>query len=195
MSHTQPPAGDPFRAPSGPAPASAPAQSAAAPTPYAGPHPAWTGGPVPSPGPGPSPAQPPAKPGPSWVAWLALALSALAFVVATTVGILYAVHSVGPDRPSSASGEEFFYDAGLPAWGSVDLTPTGAVTDRALTDAVDVAYGDSDDGIAMQDLLCEALPAPRKDTVTTCSATVDDLESTIVVFFTDDRGTFLATLY
>lgn len=156
----------------------------------ASPRPSYAVQPPPAPGAPLSAASPMRRP--SWVAWAALGLSALSFLVATSVGILHTVDRFGP----SASSEEWVWDAGLPAWGEVELTPTGATTDRALTDAVtDALVEVLEDGVRVENVLCEALPGPKKDTVATCSALVDEYDSTIVVFFTDDRGRFLATLY
>ncbi|WP_106298957.1 hypothetical protein [Knoellia remsis] len=122
---------------------------------------------------------------------MALGVSALSFLIALSVGVLFAA-----DRVGSGGDEVWGYDAGLPAWGEVELTPTGAVTDRTFTDSVETAVVDVlEDGTPVEDLLCEALPAPRKDTVTSCGAVIDGFDTTIVVLFLDDNGGFMATLY
>ncbi|MEO7268623.1 MAG: hypothetical protein ABIW49_05395 [Knoellia sp.] len=167
-------AGDPFRMPSA-SPAYAVPSAPAAGSP-------WSGPPQESPGPG--------RARPSWVAWTALGLSALSFLITMSIGIVYAADRLG------GSSEEFYYDAGMPSWGAVDLTPTGAATDIALTDSVtDALVEGLEDGVPVEDVFCEALPGPKKDTVATCSALVDELDSTVVLFFLDDDGGYLATLY
>lgn len=158
---------------------------------------------------GPYAVQPPPVPGaptpvasrgsrPSWVAWTALGLSAVSFLVATSIGILYAADALSDG--GAAAEEGLYYDAGLPAWGVVELSPTGQATERALTDSVEEALVsgiEAFDGTAedLGDVFCEALAAPRKNSVGTCSAIVQDTESTVVLVFTDDEGSFLATMY
>ncbi|MFC7490241.1 MULTISPECIES: hypothetical protein [unclassified Knoellia] len=136
---------------------------------------------------------------PAWVAWTALALSALSFVIATSIGILYAVDRFSESVPSpapSSSDEELLYDAGFPAWGTVDIAPSGAVTEIALNNAVTDALTEAlDDESTVNDVFCDALLAPKKDLVTTCSVSVDEYDSTVVLFFVDTEGDFLATLY
>ena len=182
MSFTSPQPGDPRPVPAVPASPAAP---------HAAPHPGYAGPPqLAAPG-GP-------RSRPSWVAWTALGLSALSFVVASSVGILYAVNSFAGESQSGNGG--LFYDAGLPSWGSVDLTPSGQATERALTDSVEEALknGIQDfDGSAedVTDTFCEAVSAPKKDSVATCSAMVQDTDATVVLFFTDNEGSYLATLY
>jgi hypothetical protein len=174
MTVIPPSAGDQYRVPSAP-------PAYAVPSPSADGSP-WSG-----------PPQEPSGPGrarPSWVAWTALGLSALSFLIAMSIGIIYAAERLG------GSSEEFYYDAGMPSWGSVDLTPSGAATDIALTDSVtDALVEGLEDGVPVEDVYCEALPGPKKDTVATCSALVDELDSTVVLFFLDDEGGYLATLY
>ncbi|GAA4118096.1 hypothetical protein GCM10022415_16600 [Knoellia locipacati] len=136
---------------------------------------------------------------PSWVAWTALALSAAAFVVATGVGIVYAANTLS-DGSADGSGEGLFYDAGMPVWGTVELAPSGAATERILTDSLEDALrtGIEDfDGSAedISDVYCEALTAPRTNSVATCVASVQDVETTVVLVFLDDEGGYLATVY
>lgn len=195
MTIPPPSVGDPNRVPAAPLP-----YAAASPPEVVAP---WAGSPagqqgVPpqvapwagSPGTLGTPTPAPASARPSWVAWTALGLSALAFLLATAIGILYAADRFG------GSLNETFYDAGTPTWGAVDLTETGAVTDRALTDSVTEAVIDVlGDGVPIENVLCEALPAPRTNSVATCSALIDKLDSTVVLFFTDDSGSYLATIY
>lgn len=149
------------------------------------------GGPVAG---GPAPAGPSGA-RPSWVAWTALALSATSLVVATSVGIVYAANTL-----SDGGDEGLYYDAGMPVWGTVELSPTGQATERTLTDSVEEALrtGIEDfDGSAedIGDVYCEALEAPKRNSVGVCGATVQDIDSTVVLFFTDDEGGYLATLY
>ncbi|EAQ00734.1 hypothetical protein JNB_11184 [Janibacter sp. HTCC2649] len=126
------------------------------------------------------------------MAWTALGLSALSFLITMSIGIIYAADRLG----SSGSSEDFYYDAGMPSWGSVDLAPSGAATELALTSSVtDALYEALDDGVPVDEVFCEALPGPKKDTVATCSALVDELDSTIVLVFLDNEGGYLATLY
>ena len=138
---------------------------------------------------------------PSWVAWAALALSVTTFLLTVSIGIIYAVDRISGPGPSALADEDGpYYDAGMPSWGSVVLSPTGQATERALTDSVEEAlrtgFEDFDnDPDEIQDVFCEALPAPKKDTVATCSVTAVDVDSTVVLFFTDDRGSFLTALY
>lgn len=132
---------------------------------------------------------------PSWVAWTALALSATSLLVATSVGIVYAANTL-----SDGEDEGLFYDAGMPVWGTVELSPTGAATERTLTDSLEEALrtGIQDfDGSAedIGDVHCEALAAPRRNSVGVCGATVQDVETTVVLVFTDDEGGYLATVY
>lgn len=147
-----------------------------------------------------APLSPPAS-RPSWVSWTALGLSALSFIIATSVGIIYAADRFGSTGSTgSSSGDESMYDAGLPSWGTVPLTPSGQATDVALTDSLEEALqtGIEDFGGAaedVEDVFCEALPAPKKDSVGTCSVTVQGVDSTVVLFFTDNDGNYLATLY
>ncbi|MFC7485144.1 hypothetical protein ACOCJ7_01355 [Knoellia sp. CPCC 206453] len=178
MTLTPPSAGDPYRVPSAPPAYAVPSPPAAA---------------ADSPWSGPPQAPPTAgRAHPSWVAWTALALSALTFLITMSIGIIYAVERLG----GSGSSEDFFYDAGMPSWGSVDLAPSGAATELALTNSVTEALVDGlEDGIPVEEVFCEPLPAPKKDTVATCSALVDELDSTVVLFFLDDDGGYLATLY
>ncbi len=176
MTVTPPSAGDPYRVPSAPPAYAVPSPSAVG-SPWSGP---------------PQTASNSGGSRPSWVAWTALGLSALTFLITMSIGIIYAAERLG----GSGSSEEFFYDAGMPSWGTVDLTPTGAATDVALTSSVTEALVDGlEDGIPVEDVFCDALPAPKKDTVATCSALVDELDSTVVLFFLDDDGGYLATLY
>lgn len=137
---------------------------------------------------------------PSWVAWTALGLSALSFVVATSVGVVLAAQTLSGDSSEEPLEEGLYYDAGMPVWGEVALAPSGAATERILTDSLEEAlrtgiedYDGSADDIG--DVYCEALTAPRKDSVATCSATIADVESTVVLFFTDDDGSYVATVY
>lgn len=117
------------------------------------------------------------------------------------LGIVYAVDRISGGSSSTLADEEGpYYDAGMPSWGEVALSPTGAATERALTDSVEAAlrqgFEDFDnDPDEIEDVYCEALPAPVKDTVATCSATAVGVESTVVLVFTDDDGSYLTTLY
>jgi len=137
---------------------------------------------------------------PSWVAWTALALSAAAFVVATSVGVVYAANTLSDGGSGDGSGEGLFYDAGMPVWGTVELAPSGAATERILTDSLEEALrtgiedfeGSAED---ISDVYCEALTAPRTNSVATCVATVQDVETTVVLVFLDDEGGYLATVY
>lgn len=196
MTVPPPSADDPYRVPS-----AFPA--------YAGPSPSEAGAPWPAGqggqggfsglggfgGPG---APGPAKSRPSWVAWVALGLSALSFVLATSIGIIYAANTLsasdGPD------GEGLYYDAGMPSWGSVELTDTGDVEEFTLTESLDrylkegiEEFGGRPEDIS--DITCEALVQPKKNSVGTCSVVVQDVDSTVVLFFLNDQGAYLATLY
>ena len=176
MTLTPPSAGDPYRVPSAP-----PAYAVSSPPEAGSP---WSAQPETSPGPG--------RARPSWVAWTALGLSALTFLATMSLGIVYAADRLGSSGPS----EGFYYDAGMPSWGQVDLAPSGAATDIALSDSVTEALVDGlEDGVPVEDVYCEALPGPKKDTVATCSVLVDEVDSTVVLFFLDDEGGYLATLY
>lgn len=181
MTLTTPSAGDQYRVPS-------------APPAYAGPPPSLGAAPWPA-GPGAHglPGGPvPARARPSWVAWAALGLSALSFFIATSIGIIYAADRLG----ASESSEEYFYDAGQPSWGTVDLAPSGAATELALNNGVAQALQDSfEEGVPIEEVYCEPLPAPKRDTVTSCSVLVDEIDSTVVLLFLNDKGAFLATLY
>jgi len=134
------------------------------------------------------------------VAWLALALSAATFLLTTAIGIVYTVDRVSGGGSEYADDEGPYYDAGMPSWGEVALSPTGQATERTLTDSVGQAlrqgfedFGNDPD--ELEDVSCAALPAPKKDTVATCSVTAVGIDSTVVLFFTDDDGSFLATVY
>ncbi|WP_353952263.1 hypothetical protein V6K52_02125 [Knoellia sp. S7-12] len=191
MTFTPPTPGEPQRAPSAPMPYAAHSPAVAGPP--------GSGQPV-------SPPTPPqgspghARARPSWVAWTALGLSALSFLIATSIGIIYAAHSLsGTEGSQGSEGEGLYYDAGMPSWGSVDLSATGQAEKRSLTDSVEEALkqgiedfdGNADD---ISNVSCEGL-APKKDSVATCSVTVQDYDSTVVLFFLDDDGGYLATLY
>ena len=138
---------------------------------------------------------------PSWVAWTALALSAATLLLTMALGIVYTVDRVSGASSSALADEEGpYYDAGMPSWGQVTLSPTGQATERALTDSVEQAlrqgFEDFDnDPDQLEDVSCAALPAPRKDTVATCSVTAVGVDSTVVLFFTDDDGSYLTTLF
>ena len=138
---------------------------------------------------------------PSWVAWTALVLSAATFLLTMSIGIVYAVDRISGGGSSTLADDEGpYYDAGMPSWGKVVLSPTGQATERALTDSVEealrVGFEDFDnDPDEIEDVYCAALPAPKKDTVATCSVTAVDVESTVVLFFTDDDGSYLTTLF
>ena len=142
---------------------------------------------------------------PSWVAWTALALSALSFLLAASVGILYAVDRFGGGSSAGDASQDdagYYYDAGLPAWGRIELSPTGAATELALNHGVKGAFEEAfaeglegEEAPVMDEVFCEPLAKVAKDVVTTCATTVDDYESTVVLYFTADDGTFLATLY
>lgn len=139
-------------------------------------------------------------PRPSWVAWTGLALSATSLLLTTAIGIIYTVDRLTGGGSSEFADEGPYYDAGMPSWGEVALSPTGQATERALTDSVELAlrqgFEDFDnDPDELEDVYCAALPAPRKDTVATCSVTAVGVDSTVVLFFTDDDGSFLTTLF
>lgn len=151
----------------------------------------------------PAVGSPPATSGarPSWVAWTALALSAATLLLTMALGIVYAVDRISGGSSSAFADEEGpYYDAGMPSWGQVVLSPTGQATERALTDSVEEAlrqgFEDFDnDPDELEDVYCAALPAPKKDTVATCSVTAVGVDSTVVLVFTDDDGGYLTTLY
>ena len=159
---------------------------------------AWSGPPG---SPMSAPAQPRSRP--SWVAWTALGLSALTFLLATSIGILYAADRLSSDGPVSSAvqpdegeeGEEP-YDAGYPAWGQVEVADGGAISAGALAASVREAIVDSfEEGLVVSDLTCSAIDAPRKDVVSTCSGEIEDLEAFVVVYLTDAYGSFVATVY
>ena len=158
----------------------------------------WSGPPVASTSPMPT------RAGTSWVAWLALGLSALALVVAMSAGVVYAANSLSAgnavEGAGALDGEVLYYDAGMPSWGSVELTDTGDVEEFTLEQSVEKYVNEGleefgGDAGEASEVDCEALVQPKKDSVGTCSLVVQDVDSTVVLFFLNDQGAYLATLY
>lgn len=164
---------------------------------------AWTGPPG-----SPTSARAQARSRPSWVAWTALGLSALTFLMATSIGILYAVDRLSSADPVSSSAQsgqgdggdgdagDAPYDAGYPAWGQAELTDGGAIGADALATSVEQAIIDTfENGLVVNDLTCSPIAAARKDVISTCSGEIEDIEAFVVVYLIDDDGSFVATVY
>ncbi|KGN29838.1 hypothetical protein N802_10440 [Knoellia sinensis KCTC 19936] len=134
------------------------------------------------------------------MAWLALGLSALSFLIATSVAILYAADRLSDDAPLESAESYSLYDAGLPAWGTVGLTTTGRASkgmvegsvERALQGAVEDFGGSADDITGVR---CKDLANVKQDSVASCSLMIQDYPGTAVLTFLDDNGSYLVTLY